>query len=196
MSGGEWALPQALTVGGRACRIYADYRDVLGAVAVLNDAARPEWLRWQVALALFYADAPPADAGNEAMRAMAEFIAPGPQPEGRAPVRLIDWEQDAGLIAAEINKAAGREVRALPFLHWWTFLGYFHTVGEGRLATLVRLRDKLRRGKRLEPWEREFYRENRAQVDLKPRRTAADDAERARLLRLLDGPPQPESPMV
>lgn len=86
---------------------------------------------------------------------------------------------------ADVNKVAGCEIRALPFVHWWTFLAWFGAIGEGQLSAVVAVRDKLRRGKKLEEWEREFYRRNRARVELKPRYTPEELAERERLNRLL-----------
>ena len=53
-------------------------------------------------------------------------------------------------------------------------------------ATVVALRDKLRRGKKLEPWEREFYRGHRAEVDLHRPASPEADAEKQRLLALLN----------
>ena len=90
----------------------------------------------------------------------------------------MDWEQDAPLIAADINKAAGCEVRALPYLHWWTFMAWFNSIGDGQLATLLRVRSKLRHGQKLQPWEQDM-------VDLRPRLNPAEIAERQRLQRLL-----------
>ena len=51
------------------------------------------------------------------------------------------------MIIADINKVAGTEVRSLSFLHWWTFLSFFHAIGEGQLSTLISIREKLRTGK-------------------------------------------------
>ena len=101
--------------------------------------------------------------------------------------QLRAWgrEQDAPLIAADINKAAGCEVRALPYLHWWTFMAWFNSIGDGQLATLLRVRSKLRHGQKLQPWEQDYYRKNKAMVDLRPRLNPAEIAERQRLQRLL-----------
>ena len=52
--------------------------------------------------------------------------------------------------------------------------------------TVVALRDKLRRGKKLEPWEREFYRAHRVEVDLHRPASPEADAEKQRLLALLN----------
>ena len=73
----------------------------------------------------------------------------------------------------------------MPFLHWWTFMADFNAIGEGQLSTMVSIRDKLRRGKKLEKWEQEFYRKNKDRVDLKQRYSAEELAEQERLKKLL-----------
>lgn len=193
-----WRLPQSAELGGARYAIHSDYRDVLGILAWLNGSAAPELdaqTRWYVAMRLFYPDfaAMPRAVWGEAAQALADFLTGGrPQPAAAPGPRLLDWQQDAPLIAAGVSAAAGQDVRALPYLHWWSFLAWFDAIGEGTLATVVALRDKLRRGKKLEAWELDFYKSHRAMVDLRPAAPAADPgaaeadaAERARLLALL-----------
>ena len=186
-----WTLPVCVTVGGQPRAVYTDYRDILYLLNWLDGprgaALRPDE-RWHVALALFYRDFAALDPAlyPEAAAALAAFLAAG-QPAAPAGPRLIDWQKDAGLIVAGVNRAAGCEVRALPYLHWWSFIAWFAAIGEGALATVVAIREKLVRGKRLEGWELEHYRAHRAQIDLRPEPTAAERAEKERLLRMLDG---------
>ncbi len=193
-----WVLPHQARLGGRAVAIHTDYRDVLQIIAWLNGAEGadlPPEGRWYVAMRLFYPgfDALPRALWQPAAEYLAWFLAGGrPQPAAPGP-RLLDWQQDAPLIVAGVNRAAGQDVRAMPYLHWWSFLACFDAIGEGSLSTVVAIRDKLRRGKKLEPWELEFYRTHRGVVDLPPRPAAgaagidadADAAQRARLLALL-----------
>lgn len=187
-----WDLPRSVRVGEQDWAVHADFRDVLDVIGWL-DGAQGETLlpeeRWYVALALFYRDFPqmPETCRPEAAQKLAEFIAGGRAESGPAGPRLLDWQRDAPLIAAGVNRAAGCEVRALPFVHWWSFLGWFSAIGEGPLATVVAIRDKLRRGKKLEPWELSYYRAHRDQVDLRPARSAAEQAEHDRLLALVGG---------
>lgn len=179
-----WNLPTSAVIGGREYPIHADYRDVLEIFAYLDDPDRPEYIRWQIALALFYdGEIPPAHM-QEAMDYLSEFVSCG-QRDARPGPKLMDWEQDAQIIVADVNKVAGTEIRAVEFLHWWTFMAYFHAIGEGQLSTLVAIRDKLRRGKKLEKWEQEYYRKNREKVDLKKRYSAEELAEQERLKKLL-----------
>ena len=68
----------------------------------------------------------------------------------------VDWEKDEQLIFAAVNHVAGQEVRALPYLHWWTFMGYFQSIDRDDLwATVLLIRQKKARGRRLEPYERQ-----------------------------------------
>jgi hypothetical protein len=84
---------------------------------------------------------------------------------------MIDWEQDAPIIIPEINKVAGKEVRLDPNIHWWTFFGWFMGIGDGLLASVLHIRKKKSLHKKLEKWEEEFYRANKALVDFAPKET-------------------------
>lgn len=179
-----WKLPESAVIGGTVYELNTDFRDVLEIMSYLDDLDRPEYLRWQIAIALFYKGEIPVAHQQEAMEYLASFISCGERDTKPGP-RLLDWEQDAREIVADVNKVAGQEIRALPYLHWWTFLSYFNAIGEGQLSTLVSIRDKLRRGKKLEQWEKEFYRDNKSRVDLRKKYSAEELAEQERLKKLL-----------
>lgn len=179
-----WSLPQSLTVGDKEYGICCDFRRVLQVFACFQQEELPEFLRWEVALALFYQEEIPDAHRREAMEKMALFLQGG-RPEKPGP-RLLDWQQDAPLIVADVNKVAGTEIRALPFVHWWTFLGWFNALGEGQLSTVVAIRSKLSKGKKLEDHEKEFYRAHKDTVDLPKQYTAREKAEKERLLSLLE----------
>ena len=171
---------------------------VLGSVAVLEllrwlngqaDPALDQSERWYVAMRLFYPEfaALPQPLWPDATQFLTEFLAAGRREQPRPGPALMDWQQDAPLIAAGISKAAGQDVRTLPYLHWWSFLAWFDAIGEGSFATVVAIRDKLRRGKRLENWELDYYRTHRAVVELRGVESAEEQAEKRRLLELLGG---------
>lgn len=181
-----WILPETAEIGGMVYELHTDFRDVMEILGYLNDPDRPEYLRWRIAIALFYEGDIPQENQYEAMQYLSAFISCGEIDTKPGP-KLLDWEQDAQAIVADVNKVAGQEVRALPFLHWWTFLSYFQAIGEGQLSTIVSLRNKLRKGKKLEAWEQEFYRENKTRVDFKKKYSAEDIAEQERLKKLLGG---------
>ena len=180
-----WTLPTTAVIGGTEYPIHGDFRDILEIFSYLEDPALPELLRWRIALALFYEGEIPEAHQQEAMEYLSSFIRCGRQETGAPGPKLLDWEQDAAVIVADVNKAAGQEIRALPFVHWWTFMAWFHTVGEGQLSAIVSIRDKLRRGKALEKWEKDFYRENKERVDMKKRYSAQELEERARIEEML-----------
>lgn len=159
-----WSLPTALTVGGQEVPIRADFRQVLTVLQALEDEDLPLFARWRKALRLFYCDPIAPPDRQEAMEQLCGFIScyqtPKPGP------RLMSWSHDAHLIAAQVNQVAGREVRQEQFLHWWTFLGYFHAIGPGPFAQVVAIREKLRTGKPLDQDEQRFYSSNRDLVRL------------------------------
>lgn len=180
-----WNLPETAVIGGNEYEINTDFRDIITIMAVLNNPDQDEYVRWLTAIALFFEGEIPPEDEPEAMEYLAFFIAYGDMDTKPGP-RLLDWEQDAQAIIADVNKVAGKEIRATSYVHWWTFLSWFQAIGEGQLSTLVSIRDKLARGKKLERWEQEFYRENKSRVELRKRYSAAELAEQERLKKLLD----------
>ena len=74
--------------------------------------------------------------------------------------KLIDWEKDETLICSAINNVAGKEVRLEPYIHWWTFMGYYTAIGESPLSTVVSIRSKQSKNKKLEKYEKQFIAEN------------------------------------
>ena len=179
----HWLLPTSADLSGESYPHRSDFREILRVLDILSDEGRPELYRWYLALAYFFLRPIPRQREGEAMAYMAEFLSCGDP--GRPGPKLLDWQLDAPEIIADINAVAGREIRALEYLHWWSFLSFFRGIGEGQLSRLVTIRDKLHRGKKLEAWEQEYYRRNRDKVRLRPPETPAQAAEKQRLQALL-----------
>lgn len=176
-----WELPRSAVIGGIAYPINADYRDVLEIIEYLTDTSRNEYSRWTIALGLFFEGDIPEQHQEEAAKYLVDFIAYGT--EGSRPVpKLIDWSQDSQMIVADINKVAGKEIRAEAFVHWWSFLAYFNAIGEGQLSTVVGIRSKKAKGKALDKAEQQYYREHREKVDFR----AKKDPEREKVQEYFD----------
>ena len=180
-----WDLPVTTNLGGTLYHLHTDYRDILEIFSYLDDPDLPEEIRWHIALGLFYEEPVAQCHMEEAAVYLLEFLGCGQPPQGKSE-RLLCWQKDAPMIVAEINKVAGQEIRSLPYLHWWTFMGFFHTIGEGQLSAVVAIRHKLQKGKPLERWEKQFYGENRQLVDLPKRYSREELQQRDALLQLLD----------
>ena len=99
----------------------------------------------------------------------------------------MDWEQDAPIIIPAVNKVMGKEVRLIPYLHWWTFMGAYMEIGDSLFNQVLSIRQKKKSGEHLEKWENKFYQDNKALCDLKEKYTDAELKEQERLLRILDG---------
>ena len=180
-----WELPKEAVIGGRTYHLRTDYRVILRIFSCLQQEEQPEFFRWLVAMALFYEEPVSDEDFAEAAEYFRWFINCGQEEPGEAGPVLICWQQDVQTIVADVNKVAGQEIRAMDYVHWWTFLSWFQSIGEGNLATLVSIRDKLRRGKKLDSWEQEYYRRNKDRVVVRKKYSASELAEQERLQALL-----------
>ena len=181
-------LPTALEVGGELLRIRSDFRVVLNIYAAWNDPELTPEEQCIVCICNLYEEPERITQENaqEAVEKAYWFCAGGEMPlDEREPIKVIDWEQDERLIFPAINKAAGHETRSLPYLHWWSFVGLLGEVGEGLLSQVLHIRTKRAKGKKLEKWEAEYYRDHRSLIDLKPRYTKEELAERDRINAML-----------
>ena len=141
---------------------------VLDCFACLSDTELTEDERLYACLIIFYedfediADIDNADADiNTLIKEMFNFFNCDNRQSGiEKPYKVIDWNGDSQLICSAVNKVANQEVRSVEYMHWWTFMGYFMEVGESTLASVVGIRDKMMKGKKLEKYETEFRNSN------------------------------------
>ena len=98
----------------------------------------------------------------------------------------MNWEQDAGLIIPAVNKVIGKEVRAIQYMHWWTFAGAYMEIGESLFSQVLSIRQKKQKHQKLEKWEQEFYQKNRSMIDLKKRYSKEEKQKQKELLALFD----------
>lgn len=164
-----WELPTCLCVGGKEWDIRTDFRAILDILKYFSDPDYEPDEQWEICLDILYKDYAdmPGKLKQEAAEQAVSFIDMGIKDDGKRSPGMMDWEQDAGILVPAVNKAAGCEVRALPYLHWWTFLGYYMEIGESLFSHVLNIRQKKRKRKKLEKWEAEFYRENKKLIDLK-----------------------------
>lgn len=174
----RYDLPTTVEVNGTEYEIRSDYRAILDIIEALADPELSESDRAETMLDIFYpgfAGMPAADY-EEAVKRCVWFINCGEEhkEEKRAP-KLMDWQQDFPLIVSPINRVLGKEVRAVEYLHWWTFLSAYQEIGDCTFAQIVGIRQKKAKGKRLDKSEQEFYKNNRHLVDFKRKYTERDE---------------------
>lgn len=151
-------LPTSLDVCGTAYRIRTDYRNILQIFSAYNDSNLSDSEKVYVCLRRLFTDFDkiPSKHYEQAYAAATAFIDCGTREDTSAP-KTINWDKDEQLIFPAVNKAAGMEVRALPYLHWWTFLGYYQSVDhDGLFGFVLTIRQKKTRGKKLENTSRSF----------------------------------------
>ena len=179
-------LPTALEFGGRTWAINSDFRDVLRTLTAFEDPDLTDGEKVYICLHNMYPDLADIPAGDmqAAFDAAVGFIDHGQRGDGTSP-RTMDWTQDAPLIFPAVNRAAGFEVRSVEYMHWWTFVGLFMEIRESVFSTVLNLRQKKNRGKKLEKHEKEFWDENKGICVLKARLTDEEKAEKDALEKAL-----------
>lgn len=181
-----WDLPTTVDIEGQEYPIRSDFRAVLDALAALADPELTQQEQYQACLEIMYPRWQALPDANAALRAAFLFINGGQEEDSSTPrPRLIDWEQDAGMIAPAVDKVLGYSCRRCDYLHWWEFLGAFYGIGDGLFAQVVNIRSKRAKGKKLEKSELEFARENDKLIKIRAPESAEDRAEKERLLEIL-----------
>jgi len=157
-------LPISININGKdyLIRNKGDYRVVLDVITALNDPNLKDYEKALCILVIFYEKYNQIKPKNkkEAVEKAMEFISYSIKGNNDNAIKLMDWEQDFPLIVAPINRVIGTEIRALEYLHWFTFLSAYLEIGECSFQFIVGIRSKLLKGEKLEKYERKFLREN------------------------------------
>lgn len=180
----NYGLPTTVNVGGKDVPIRTDFRVILDIIGIMHDAEFTDEEKGLATLAAFYPDLEELTDYEESIRQMLWFVDGGEQKTSKKSPTLVDWEQDWTHIISPVNRVLGYEARSVPYdaeqntggLHWWTFLAAYMEIGaDCVMSQIVSIRDKLKRHKKLEKHERDFYRRNRDLVDIKQKFTEAED---------------------
>lgn len=181
-----WVLPTELEIGNETYQIRTDYRAILDILRAQSDTELTDQEKLQVLFEILFVHPEyiPREYLEEACKKAVEFIDCGIKDDGRKKPRLMDWEQDAAIIAPAINNVVGKDIRSVDYMHWWSFMGAYMEIGEGLYSQILNIRQKKAKGKRLEKWEQEFYQANRTLIDLKAKHLERSDNEKEELRKL------------
>lgn len=165
-----YEIPKAITIDGKKFKIRkdGDYRMVLDCFMALDDEELDKKDRICAAMIIFYKDINSVDDFSKfpdiekAFKEMGAFFNCGQTESSNSNgnYKLIDWKGDSQLVCSAINNVAKTEIRAIPYLHWWTFMGYYMSAGESVLGTVINIRSKMVKGQKLDEGEKEFRRNN------------------------------------
>ena len=171
-----FSLPTTVEINGRAYEIRTDFRTILEIFTMLDDPDLTDADKTEALLRMFYIERP--SDSEAAITAFVSFADPrGSGNKEKPHTRLISWSQDFDLMVAPINHILNAECRSLPYLHWRTFLAaYLEIPPESVFARVLRIREKLRTGKKLEKYERSWYNRNRDPVHLRPKFSRSEEA--------------------
>lgn len=166
-----YELPTSVRVNDKEFHIRnnGDFRMVLDCFNALGDEELGEDYRVLASLIIFYNELNSLEDCEKYLDYLEEltvkmywFFNCGQKesPGAQTSKILVDWDGDSQIICAAVNNVSNVEIRALSYLHWWTFMGYYLSIGESVLATVVSIRNKIVTHQKLEKWEKEFKRDN------------------------------------
>lgn len=180
-----YGLPYSLEVNGVEHPIRTDFRDIMRVLFAMNDPNLEDNEKAYVCLYVIFEDFDELDPNDyeAAFKAASYFIDCGEEKSEKAPTKsTIDFQQDERLLISAVNRVAGCEVRSMEYLHWWTFMGYFMEIGECTYSTVLSIRAKKNKGKKLEKWEQEFWSANKDICEIREK-LSDDDKEDYELLK-------------
>ena len=155
-------LPVSVQISGAEVSIRTDFRVILEIFVMLSDPELSDTDKTEALLRMFYEERPSDTAA--AVAAFRGFVDPSPS-SGGGP-SLVSWQRDFPLLVGPVNHVLGAECRSMPYLHWYTFLAaYMEIPPDSVFAQTLRIREKLRAGRKLEKWERDFLKRNPALVN-------------------------------
>ena len=180
-------LPDTVEFGGQEWKINTDFRDVLNILTAFEDPELTNEEKAYICLVNIYPDFEeiPKNLMQQAYDSAIEFIDHGHPDDKKPSKKTMDWEQDAPLIFPAVNRVAGFETRSADYIHWWTFMGYFMEIKDSTYSTVLSLRQKKARGRKLEKYEQEYWKNNRGICELRRKETEEDKEEKARLEAIL-----------
>ena len=167
-------LPTSLELNGQLYAVRSDFRVVLNIFQALGDNNLSQLEKAFVCVKCLFVDDIPPYLFEDAVKKAYWFCDGGDMPKSEpSKIKTFDWAHDECILFPAVNKVSGCEVRALPYMHWWTFLGVFGEIDEGLFSTVMNIRRKRAEGKKLEKWEKNFYRKHKTLINL----TSAEEQE-------------------
>lgn len=167
--------PTQLEIDGKMFDIRYDVFSILDILCMFNNPELTDEEKVMIMLIVMYPEHEEIQDIEQAVLKAKWFIDCGNDYEADSKPSLMDWEQDFNLIIPSVNEVLGYDVcDDNRNVHWWTFVrGYMQIFQrENNLfASVTNVRDKLKKHKKLEKYEKEFYKENKQIIDLKAKIT-------------------------
>ena len=170
----NFSLTSTVRIGDEDYLIRTDFRVILEIFVMLDDPDLSDADKTEALIRMFYIERPPDT--EAAIRAFVSFVDPRSSRKGKkSSSHILDWSQDFDLMVAPINHILGTECRAMPELHWHTFLSaYMEIPPDSVFARVLRIREKHCTGKKLEKYERAWYQKNIDIVTIKSKYSKAE----------------------
>lgn len=177
-----WDLPTTVEIDGveHKIRDKCEYRVMLNVSDALDDEELDTDNRLRCALFIFYEDWDKITNIEKAIEEMMKILNRGKEvdPNEHEKVKTIDWKHDLENLTAPMNHILGYSFRDKDkYTHWYDWAGAINEISpDSYFGQILTIRIKLSKGKPLDKQERQFYNENKKDIDL-PRKLSKDEQE-------------------
>lgn len=166
-----WDLPISVEIDGKDYKIRnkCDYRVILDVISALNDKETDDETKIRCALFIFYEDMENIKDIQLAVNEMMKIINLGEEVNPNEPEKpkMMDWEHDYNNVTPPISRVLGYSVRDKNnYTHWYDFVGAYMEIGECYFSQIISIRSKIKKGKKLDEQDRQFYKEHKKEIDL------------------------------
>lgn len=170
-------------------KIRYDMWSILNIIKCFNDYELTDEERIIISLEIFYLDTNKINNYEEAINKMNWFIDCGNDysKQNKNNYKIMDFEQDFNLIKSPVNRILGYDIGDKN-IHWWTFMSAYmeiFSIDNNLYYNVINIRQKIKKGEKLEKYERKFYNENIDIIELKNKLTPQQQQEAKKLFGVI-----------
>lgn len=155
-------LSTEIELDGAILYLNTDWRDIRHIIKLLNSTEYPQSTIAEACLKIFIDNFEDIIYKQNAIAILFDFISIGEKQNNDKPMpKEFDWEIDFSAIISDMNKISKCEdIRALPYMHWFTFVSIFNSIDEGNTSYRIKIRRKIRNHEKLTKDEKEWVSRN------------------------------------
>lgn len=177
----NYYLPTELTVAGVQRAIRSDYRPAVDICIAMQDEELMNYDKVAIVLNILYIDPLEPEVYTEALSQALNFLScsNGTTAKNKQSKQndLIFWQYDFDLFVPALSRVAGRDIRGMEYLHWWSFMGLFQEIGDCFFSRVMAIRDAKATHRKLTDDEKMFLKRHRDIIDPRLQQLREQDLE-------------------
>lgn len=186
----NYYLPTTVKVDGIERAIRSDYRAALDVCIAMQDDELKDYDKIAVVLDILYSEIIEPQLYTEALAQALNFLSCGTDDKQAQNIQtkttdLIFWQFDFDIFVPALNRVAGRDIRGMEYLHWWSFVSMFQEIGDCFFSRVMAIREAKSTGRKLTDEEKAFWKKHKDTIDPRLRQMRARDLDFMRDMQII-----------